>query len=130
MKRRKFIALLGGAAAWPCAAMAQQTLVPVIGLSRNAPDAVLPNFAPAFVRGLSEGGFIDAQNVAIEYRWASSRYDRLPEQAAELIRRPVNVLVAVGGTGSALAAKAATTITNIHPCLLCGRIQQKSGHGE
>jgi len=111
VKRRKFIALLGGAAAaWPCAALTQQTPVPVVGfLSTNAPDAVLPQFVPAFVRGLSEGGFIVGQNVAIEYRWASGRYDRLPEQAAELIRRPVNVLVAVGGTGSALAAKAATT---------------------
>src|SRR6478672_1514223 len=110
MKRREFLGLIGGVAAWPCAALAQQTPVPVIGfLSTNAPNAVLPKFVPAFVSGLSEGGFIDGQNVAIEYRWASGQYHRLPELTAELIRRPVNVLVAVGGTGSALAAKAATT---------------------
>lgn len=111
MRRREFITLLGGAAAtWPIAARAQQPSVPVVGfLSTNTSDAVLPKFAPAFVRGMSEGGFIDGQNVAIEYRWANGRYDRLTEQAAELIRRPVNVIVAVGGTGSALTAKAATT---------------------
>ncbi len=111
MRRREFITLLGGAAAtWPIAARAQQPSEPVVGfLSTNTSDAVLPKFAPAFVRGMSEGGFIDGQNVAIEYRWANGRYDRLTEQAAELIRRPVNVIVAVGGTGSALTAKAATT---------------------
>jgi putative ABC transport system substrate-binding protein len=95
---------------WPCAALAQQAPVPVIGfLSTNSSDAVLPKFVPAFVRGLSEGGFIDGKNVTVEYRWANGQYDRLPKQVAELIRRPVNVIVAVGGTGSALAAKAATT---------------------
>lgn len=110
MHRREFIALVGSAAAWPIAARAQQPSVPVVGfLSTNTADAVLPKFVPAFVRGLSEGGFVNGQNVTIEYRWASGRYDRLTEQAAELSRRPVNVIVAVGGTGSALAAKAATT---------------------
>ena len=90
--------------------MAQPAPVPVVGfLSTNTPDAVLPKFVPAFVRGLSEGGFNDGKNVTVEYRWASGQYHRLPEQAAELVRRPVNVIVAVGGTGSALAAKAATT---------------------
>jgi len=111
MHRREFFALLGGATlAWPLAAQAQQLSVPVVGfLSTNTSAAVLPKFVPAFIRGLSEGGFIDGQNVAIEYRWASGQYDRLPEQVAELISRPVSVIVAVGGTGSALAAKAATT---------------------
>ena len=110
MRRREFITLIGGAAAtWPLAARAQQPSVPVVGfLSTNTSKAVLPKFVPAFVRGLSEAGFIDGQNVAIEYRWASGQYDRLTEEAAELVRRPVNVIVAVGGTGSALAAIAAT----------------------
>ncbi len=111
MKRRDFIKVIAGSTiAWPFAALTQQLSVPVVGfLSTNTSDAVLPKFVPAFVRGLSEGGFIDGQNVHIEYRWASGQYDRLTEQAAELVRRPVNVIVAVGGTGSALAAKAATT---------------------
>jgi putative tryptophan/tyrosine transport system substrate-binding protein len=111
MRRRDFIKVIAGSAiAWPFAALTQQPPVPVVGfLSANTSDAVLPKFVPAFVRGLSEGGFIDGQNVAIEYRWASGQYDRLEQQAAELTRRPVNVIVAAGGTASALAAKAATT---------------------
>ncbi len=111
MRRRDFIKVIAGSAiVWPFAALTQQPPGPVVGfLSANTSDAVLPKFVPAFVRGLSEGGFIDGQNVTIEYRWASGQYDQLPEQAAELIRRPVNVIVAVGGTASALAAKAATT---------------------
>jgi putative ABC transport system substrate-binding protein len=111
MKRRDFIKVIAGSAiAWPFDALAQRLSVPVVGfLSTNTSGAVLPKFVPAFLRGLSEGGFIDGQNVAIEYRWASGQHDLLTEQAAELIGRPVNVIVAVGGTGSVLAAKAATT---------------------
>jgi len=98
------------AVGWPLAIRAQQHAVPIVGfLSTNTSSAVLPKFVPAFIRGLSESGFIDGQNVIIEYRWASGQYDRLPAQAAELVRRPVSVIVAVGGTGSVLAAKAATT---------------------
>jgi len=111
MRRREFISVTGlGIVAWPLAVRAQQPPVPVIGfLSTNSSDAVLPRFVPAFVSGLSQGGFIDGQNVAIEYRWANGQYKRLPALATELVRRPVNVIVAVGGTASALAAKAATT---------------------
>jgi ABC-type uncharacterized transport system substrate-binding protein len=110
MRRRDFITILGGTALWPAVAGAQPSAMPIVGfLSTNTSDAVLPKFVPAFIHGLGEGGFIEGQNVAIEYRWASGHYDRLPALARELVSRPVNVIVAVGGTGSALAAKAATT---------------------
>jgi putative tryptophan/tyrosine transport system substrate-binding protein len=109
MRRREFIAFIGSTAiVWHSAVSAQHP--PAIGfLSANTSDAVLPTFVPAFLDGLSESGFIDGQNVAIEYRWASGQYDRLPALAGELVRRPVNVIVAVGGTSSVLAAKAATS---------------------
>jgi putative ABC transport system substrate-binding protein len=111
MRRRDLIkGLAASVIPWSLQAGAQQPSVPVIGfLSANTSDLVLPRFAPAFVRGLRENGIIEGQNVATEYRWASNQYDRLPVLAEELVRRPVNVIVAVGGTASALAAKAATT---------------------
>lgn len=111
MRRRDFVkGIVGSATAWPLKMYAQQPPVPVVGfLSANTSDAVLPKFVPAFVRGLSESDFVAGQNVTIEYRWASGQYNRLPGLATELVRRPVNVIVAVGGTASALAAKAATT---------------------
>jgi putative ABC transport system substrate-binding protein len=109
MRRRDlFKGIAGSVISWPLRAGAQQRPVPAIGfLSANTSDQVLPRYVPAFVRGLSENGFIEGQNVATEYRWASNQYDRLPVLAGELVRR--QVIVAVGGTASALAAKAATT---------------------
>src|SRR5450631_4117981 len=108
MQRREFITLLGGAAvALPLIARAQQQVLPVIGfLNSGSPSGYAPLLA-AFMQGLKETGFIEGQNVAIEYRWAEGQYDRLPAFATELVHSRSNVIVAVAPP-AALAAKAAT----------------------
>jgi len=110
MKRRDFITLLGGAAgAWPLIAGAQQAAMPVIGyLSSRSPDDTTHLLA-GFRQGLADGGFIEHQNVTIEYRWALGQYDHLPALATELTRLPLVVVVSTGGEPAALAAKAATS---------------------
>jgi putative ABC transport system substrate-binding protein len=108
MRRRDFVAGLAGSVAWPISADAQQPAMPVVGFLNAASPDTFTHLVAAFRKGLSEGGYFEGHNVAIEYRWAEGQYDRLPAMAADLVRRHVTVMTVTGGRPSVLAAKAAT----------------------
>src|SRR5262245_16940109 len=107
LKRREFITLLGGTAAWPVvAARAQPSTMPAVGFLNSSSPEAFPDRLRAFHRGLKDSGFVEGENVAIVYRWAENQFDRLPELAADLVRRQVKVIAV--NTPAALPAKAAT----------------------
>ncbi len=110
MRRRDFIkVVVGSTAVWPFTARAQQPTLPAIGFLNSASPKPWENYVAGFRTGLKDVGYVDGQNVTIEFRWAEGHYDRLPDMAADLVRRKVNVLVATGGDPSVVAAKAATS---------------------
>ena len=109
LKRREFIGLLGGAAAWPLVARTQQPAIPVVGFLHAGSPEPNVNFVVAFRTGLGKTGYVEGQNLAIEFRWAAGQDARLPEMAADLVRRQVAAIVTPASTPAALAAKAATT---------------------
>src|SRR5205809_5764913 len=108
MTRREFMAFLGAAIVWPHTARAQKSSLPIMGLLSSRSSSESASLIAAFHQGLNEAGFVEGQNVLIEYRWAEGHYDRLPSLAADLVGRQVAVIATTGGTVSALAAKAAT----------------------
>jgi putative tryptophan/tyrosine transport system substrate-binding protein len=113
MGRREFIILFGATAAWPMAAPAQQSAIPVVGFLSSLSRGDLGLVVPGFQRGLNDVGFVEGRNIVVEYHWAEGDYQRLPALSADLVNRKVAVIAAISGTPSALAAKAATSTTPI-----------------
>jgi putative ABC transport system substrate-binding protein len=108
VRRREFITLLGGAAAWPLAARAQQPAMPVVGYLNSTSPNSYARYTDAFLEGLKSTGYVEGESVAMIFRWAEGQNDRLPGLADDLVRNQVSVIVATGATASAVAAKAAT----------------------
>src|SRR6516225_8896036 len=108
IQRREFIVTLGGAAAWPLAARAQQPTMPLVGFLSSRAPSESADLVAAFRQGLAEAGYVEGQNVSLEFRWGEGRYERLAGYAVELVRRAVTVIVTAGGDPAAQAAKAAT----------------------
>jgi len=108
MRRREFLGVVGGVAAWPMTARAQRPLMPTIGILGSTSSQVQANFLRAFQQGLGEAGYVEGRDAAVEYRWADDQNEKLPALAADLVRRRVNVIVAAASTPAAIAAKAAT----------------------
>src|SRR5262245_47704216 len=109
IRRREFMTLLGGAAAWPLAARAQRPVVPIIGFLNSTSPTAWAHLVAAFRQGLGEMDYVEHRSVGIEWRWAEGRYEQLPALAADLVRRQVAVIAATGGIQTVLAAKAVTT---------------------
>jgi ABC transporter substrate binding protein len=109
IRRREFITLLGGAAVWPLPARAEQSAIPIVGFLSTNQSAAVPHFTAAFREGLAEAGFIDGKNVAIEFRFAEQRLERVPALAMDLVRRQVAVIFTAGGDVPAMVAKGATS---------------------
>jgi putative tryptophan/tyrosine transport system substrate-binding protein len=109
VKRRQFMTLLGGVAAWPLAARGQQATMPIIGWLESGSRQTTADYLPSFRQGLAEAGYVEGQNVAIEYRFADSQYDRLPLLVAELVRRRVAIIYAINTANAVQAAKAVTS---------------------
>jgi ABC-type uncharacterized transport system substrate-binding protein len=109
MRRREFVTFLGGLATWPITARGQQAAMPVVGFLSSASPASWAPFIAGFRKGLNETGFLEGQNVTVEYRWAEGDYNRLSGLASDLVNRKVAVILAVGGSGPAKVAKAATS---------------------
>jgi ABC-type uncharacterized transport system substrate-binding protein len=122
IERRKFLATLGGAAAWPLAARAQQSNLPVVGFLHSGSPQGRERRIAAFRQGLAESGYVEGQNVTIEYRWAEERYERLAALAADLVQRQVAVIATPLTVPAALAAKAATNTVPKSALVFCTKL--------